>query len=419
MLSAISALVAAGPASAQANHHPYPIGERATGLAGAFTALSDDAAGAWYNPAGLAFARQDSVSVSATLYGLVGASYPDSLGAGLHYDYATINVIPSSIASLIRVGAQRRDGTRPFSLAFNVFNPNTYQIDRRLQARERNTTLLVSTSDRLIAAGPSLGWRVSERLAIGASVLATLHTFADRVDLTDVRPAEFVQFTSYVESLSVGIAASIGVRYNLRSNVSLGLSARTPSLPVWGSGERFERTVRAPDGGRTTADSVLLTVGANRLWPALFRAGAAWSLADRFTLTADASLSLPLRFVALRAADGSPVSAVRLKAVVNGALGAEWRARPAIALRAGVFTDLSSAPTPLVDDSRIDQVDQLGATLTGTWFVREASTTLGAIATYGRARVTGVDVTGGTYAPFVVDGEQWRIFLVLAGTTRL
>lgn len=50
-------------------------GERAAGLGGAFTALSDDPSGAYYNPAGMAFAHNDGFSLSASNFKNVKRSY--------------------------------------------------------------------------------------------------------------------------------------------------------------------------------------------------------------------------------------------------------------------------------------------------------------------------------------------------------
>jgi hypothetical protein len=281
------------------------------------------------------------------------------------------------------------------------------------------TTLAISSSDRLIVAGPTAAWRVSDRVGLGVAVLATLHTLYDRVDLTDARPEGFVQFTSSIDSLSAGLAAAAGARIELGRGVTLGLSARTPSLAIWGAGDRLARTVRAPRGAELMAETSLLSVEPRRLWPALFRAGAAWSVAGRFAVSVDGSLALGLRYDTLRTRTGMAVSQSALKPVANAAAGAEWYARRALVFRAGVFTDLSGAPTPGEDGSQADRVDYLGASLTGTFMVGGASTTLGAIGTYGFARVVGVDVAAGSYEPVVGRGEQWRIYLVWAGTTRL
>jgi hypothetical protein len=416
---ALAGTLAARPANSQANHQSYPLGERATGLGGAYAALADDAAGAWYNPGGLAFARDDSVSVSASLYGVVGARYPGSLGRGLDYDYATINVVPSSAASLLGFGDRRPDGTRPVAIAFNLYNPSTYQVERRVDHRDGATLLSVSSTDRLIVAGPTLAARASDRVGLGVGVLATLHTFYDRVDLSDLRSDGFVQFTSSLDSLSVGLALAAGARVEIGRHASIGISARTPSISVWGQGERFERTVQLREGAPAQVQTALLSVAPTRLWPAQLRVGVAWALRDRVALSVDASLSLGLRYDLLRTREGALVSAAMLRPVCNGAAGLEWYVRPWIALRGGVFTDVSAAPTPSAAGSKLDQVDQLGAALTSTFFVRGASTTLGAVGTWGTARVLGTDVASGTYDSFVTEGNQWRIYFIWAGTTRL
>jgi hypothetical protein len=408
-------------ARAQANHQPYPLGERAVGLGGAYAALADDAAGAWYNPGGLAFAREDSVSVSASMYGVVGARYPGSLGRGLDYDYATINVVPSSAAALRGFGVRRPDGSRPVAIAFNVYDPSTYQVERRVRQRGGATLLSVTTADRLIVSGPSLAARVSERVGVGLAILGTLHSYFDQTDLSDVRPDGFVQFTSAVNSLSVAVSLAAGARVELGRNLSLGVSARTPSLSLWSNGERFDRVVQIRTGEPTSVDARLVPIALARLWPAQVRVGAAWVLRDRFALSVDALFSLGMRYEISRTREGRPLDSAILRPVCNGSVGLEWYVRPWIALRTGMFTDVSAAPTPSPrpGGSKLDQVDQLGAALTSTFFVGGASTTLGAVGTWGTARVLGTDVSSGSYAQFVTEGTQWRIYLVWAGTARL
>src|SRR5262245_37033174 len=53
-----------------ANDHPYPIGERATGMGGAAVALVNDGSAPWHNPAGLGRARFEGISASVSVYGL-------------------------------------------------------------------------------------------------------------------------------------------------------------------------------------------------------------------------------------------------------------------------------------------------------------------------------------------------------------
>ena len=403
----------------QANYQSYPVGERATGLGGAYAALSNDAAGPWYNPGGPAFADQDSLSVSANLYGAIGAHYANALGQGLDYSYNNLNIIPSSSGALVHMGQRHRDGYRPVTVAFNLFNPSTYQIEQRVQPRGTNATLFVTTNDRSILAGPSVAWRINRRVGLGFSLHGSLHTFLDRVDLSDVHLREFVQFTSSLETVALGMCVGMGVRVQLTDEISLGISARTPTIAVWGEGSLFERTVRVdPEQGIVTMAS-LSRVESRRLQPATVRAGMAWVLPGRFAITGDFSLYLPLQYNAYVSRMGERTDPIVLRGILNGAVGFEAYASRTLAFRAGIFSDLSAAPTPLSNRSRLDQVDSLGLTLTGSLFSRGSTTTIGLVGLFGKARVTGVDVAAGSYQSFVADGIQWRIYAVWAETASL
>ncbi len=56
------------------------VGDRAATMGGAYAAISDDASGAFYNPAGMAFAFGDSVSGSGNAYHNSNTRYKDAIG---------------------------------------------------------------------------------------------------------------------------------------------------------------------------------------------------------------------------------------------------------------------------------------------------------------------------------------------------
>ena len=61
MRRCLAVLILLGASAARAddvNFRPYIVGSRAAGMGGAFTALSDDGSGPYYNPGGLAFVRR-------------------------------------------------------------------------------------------------------------------------------------------------------------------------------------------------------------------------------------------------------------------------------------------------------------------------------------------------------------------------
>ena len=56
------------------HHQSFVLGERGSGMGGAFTSLANDSAASYYNPARLALIDSSSLSLSANLYGLVNGT---------------------------------------------------------------------------------------------------------------------------------------------------------------------------------------------------------------------------------------------------------------------------------------------------------------------------------------------------------
>lgn len=50
------------------NYNSFLIGERAAGMGGAYTAISNDPSGIYYNPAGVAFSKGGEMNLSTTGY---------------------------------------------------------------------------------------------------------------------------------------------------------------------------------------------------------------------------------------------------------------------------------------------------------------------------------------------------------------
>ena len=83
-----------GAATARSDEFHYNnmiIGERAAGMGGAFTALSDDTSGMYYNPAGIVHAQTKSLSASVNAYYSLSKKYSGVIaGADLKRNYSAI-----------------------------------------------------------------------------------------------------------------------------------------------------------------------------------------------------------------------------------------------------------------------------------------------------------------------------------------
>jgi len=76
------------------NIHSF-LGERASGMGGAYTAVSDDATGTYYNPGGLGFANKSSFTASSSGYQKGYDNYTNADGTGRDYIRKSSSYFPN------------------------------------------------------------------------------------------------------------------------------------------------------------------------------------------------------------------------------------------------------------------------------------------------------------------------------------
>jgi long-chain fatty acid transport protein len=419
----LSAVLSASVSWAQ-NYQPFPVGERASGMGGAYTALANDEAGAFYNPAGPAFTGKNSLSVATSFYGVVMGSNRNSLGPGNDFEYSTLNLVPTTASSLWHLGESTPEGPPPLVLAINVFTPITFQLDDRSDVRGGEVTLFQSVQDKTLLIGPSLSYRYTPKLALGAALYGSLHSFAQRLDLTDVAPreaggADFVQLFLSREEQNIGAMAQVGARYELTDRVFLGASLRSPTLHVSGSGKLYTRLASASGEPQTsTILSRTTDVETQRLLPLRASVGGAYVVPGRYAISADVALHAPLAYESILSEDEALAERVDYSTVVNGALGFEYFVTPTVPIRVGLFTDFSAAPVPTIEPggSSEDHIDFYGATLSASLVTENTSTSIGLVGSYGSAKLVGIDLSGSRYSLFETTGEQYRIYFTLSSS---
>ena len=90
---------------AEINHQKnFLVGDRAALMGGAYSAVSDDAAGAFYNPAGIAFAYGDSVSGSGNAFHQVKTKYKKVLGNQYDWDRESKSLLPNYFGLIKKYG---------------------------------------------------------------------------------------------------------------------------------------------------------------------------------------------------------------------------------------------------------------------------------------------------------------------------
>lgn len=414
------------PAFAQVNYQPFPIGERASGMGGAFTALADDEGGAWYNPGGPAFARGNSLSVSTSLYGATFGSTQGLLGASDTFTYSTINLVPSTAGSLWHLGTSPFEGVpSKWVLALNVFTPSMFQLEQRTDTAGGVSNVFLSQSQRRLYAGPTVAYRVNHRVGLGLSVHGQLDTLARTISVLERAPQvdnqvnTFIGATQAVDAQAIGLDFSLGVRVQPIDGLWFGATLRTPTVGLWGRGTIYQQAVFSTQAQAASgAISAPRAFRGNLIVPTRLGLGVAWVSPSGWTVSADVSLHLPLAYPQVTFDDTGEIASDQLNAVVNASVGAELVLKESYALRTGLFTDLSPYPAPDVSGagSTSDQATTFGATVAFALLSERTSTSVGLVGAITSLRQLGYDFQNGTSTALAASGIQGRLYLLFSSS---
>ncbi len=444
----IAALLAAAPLAAAADEfhfETFRYGRRAMGMGGAVTAYADEPEALIYNPAGLAMLAGVRFSGSLHFVGLDRRRMQRGLfvehGEGADLLSEDFVPVPSSSVISKAFGERGRHvlalSTFLASESEESFSGSTTEPVSRPEGFDTHQqSAELDRLDRIVLRGLTWAVRAREDLALGVSVHWAEHTrdlSARRVsilrDSEGMRTA-FADATTGEETSAHSLLARAGVLWRASPAWSLGLACSTSSLGVYGEGEVRTILVTSGDPARADAEPVYdsqrdggLDVASVLPWSC--RAGAALR-GDDWVLTADLSGHFPLnyeRFSATTRRRGGPaeiVSSVEADPVVDAALGVEWRPGPAWPLRAGLFTNRTSAPSIPASPERLAaaHVDYYGATLSAGHLGESTTLAVGAEVQLG----VGHDVVPRSFQSLLgepsfvrVDRRDWRVVLFVSG----
>ncbi|MCB1178744.1 MAG: transporter, Ompp1/FadL/TodX family protein [Leptospiraceae bacterium] len=234
------------------------FGERATGLGGAFTAVSDDPSGGFYNPSGLAYAYDSSISLSASNYTIGKKSYENVLGPAQNYERNFRNYIPNFFGLVKEVG----NGGR---IAFTILNPINETFTRNDQhtlpiyyptiASIRNYN---RETYNTMHVGLSYAKAINSKFSLGASLYYTQDTATiSSTSLVQYKDKSFVTNTLADNRTTVGLIPVLGVMYTPTKLLSFGASLRRQIVT---GGNRLVNTFLIDSTGGTT-DNIVFVEG--------------------------------------------------------------------------------------------------------------------------------------------------------------
>ncbi|MBU0995438.1 MAG: outer membrane protein transport protein [Proteobacteria bacterium] len=354
------------------------LGERAFGMGGAFTAVSDNAAGLYYNPAGIAWTEESLISSSVQImeisnktykgfyndqtfnkssFGIIGAytGYIKSLNKGkigfsIAIPHATKEEVKHEWQHTQGWAYQMEDGTDDWTF----FNNEPFNSEAILE---------IDYEYDVYNFGPTYSLSFSNNFAIGLTLYA--HYKKMREIQTIIKDAYYVKENGSDESIryennyrenysrnltETGIRPILGIMYRcFDQKLSLGFTFSQTYL--LDAEDEYRELVAI---FRTSSDSDPLWRNSSydthysqkkntkRVYPVNLKGGIAFKPKDTLLLSCDLSyFSGSERRVFSKGMNRNYDD----KSVLNVALGAEFQISPNYAARCGLFTDLANTPS--------------------------------------------------------------------------
>lgn len=383
VIRSVTALIIAVASNAHADSNHYVnllVGDRAAGMAGAYTAVSDDPSGLFYNPAGIVYAPGSSLSGSMNSYQESDITYKNVLGGTHDWTRKSNSLLPNFFGVVQPLG----DGMIGFSYAV----PNSSEEDQDQSFPGINTSLSpllgpaefiinFNNSDNTYNFGPSYSYKINNALSIGGTLYFHYRKQQRISNTILLYSSDRVWGNDYFELEELGIKPLLGVMWSPAKQWSLGMtmskvnildSTITSHQTCLGANSGSYAATALCQTGNIVAHQVVSSDEKGR-YPLNVTLGAAWFASDALLLSADMGY-----YDAVQAGADSRTS------VVNVALGSEYYLNPRWAVRAGFYTDNANTPKLQSNFTAYNQnenVDLYGISASISHFTRNSALTFG------------------------------------------
>ena len=376
-------LVAGHSTSVLADEYHYNnmlIGDRASGMGGAYTAVSDDATGMFYNPAAIVYVGDRNFSASVNAYYNQTKKYENVIG---NQPY-----VRNSSALLANFfGIVKPLGNFKVGLSYAV--PDAVSEDQNQSFSNVNSavsrfTINLNNRDTTYNIGPSIAAEVNSDLSIGLTLYAhqrnvqvIVNQFQERTDTTRL------WVNKYYKLSETGIRPILGVMWSPVEKLSLGLSLS--QTVVFTSTAQNQDTCWSSTAGDCVATATvpslqtpfLTDINAKRKYPVRVTVGAAFFPSSNLLVSGDMTYNTAVTDPYF----GNKVGTLNL------ALGSEYYLNRSWAVRAGAYTNRANTPNIQAGVTSIEeQIDLYGVSLSITNFSGGSSVTLGTSVNYGKGK---------------------------------
>lgn len=367
------------------------IGDRAAGMGGAYTAISDDPSGLFYNPAGIAYVQGSNVSVSANAFHQTKTVYKSVLG-GNDYERDSSALLPNFFGIIQPLGKGR--------IGFSYAVPDSIVEDQNQTFYNLPGTTTTryainfNKSDNTYNFGPSYALELTKEFSLGATLYAHYRQNEwIQNQLTNKNTGKYEWLNQFYKTTEWGIKPIIGLMWSPTSKVAAGLSLSKVS--VFHSDTVYQAICAGDTPGScqgldptyqlgTAPVRVISPSSTKRAYPLTAKIGAAYFPSKVLIVSGDFSYYAKAKDDAFGDKE----------ATWNIALGTEYYLNEKWAVRGGFFTDRANTPKINSGDvNALDHVDLYGGSLSASYFTRQSSITIGSAYRYGAGKS---QILGGT-----------------------
>ncbi len=398
------------------------VGDRASGMGGAYTAVSDDATGLYYNPAGIVFASGRNVTASVNAYFDNEKVYKSVIG-GNGWSRRSNALLPNYFGVIQPLGR--------FKVGFSYAVPDSIQEDQSQTFHNLplNTSIQpynpgVSISSYIINfndqntvynVGPSIAMEISDNLSVGA----TFYYYQKQElwilnQLIKTTNGGYEWTNNYYHSEEKGARPVLGLMWTPMDNVSVGLTLS--KVLLWESDTTSQYTYRREninvdanpaDGNVASLPDGQISLSTRRTMPKQISLGIAIFPSPSFLVSAD------VRYYSAKSIDDIVSfrgdTANGIKDVLNYAVGTEYYLSRQWALRGGLYTDFANTPQIVSGGTnQKEHVDIYGGTLSTSYFTRNTAVTLGGSLALGSGQA---QIIGNSTSIQDVATTGWLLFL--------
>lgn len=446
VLFALSALAATSWGD-EYHYNNILIGDRASGMGGAYTAVSDDPGGMYYNPAGIAYSTGKNLSASVNAYSVSNRTYKGVIG-GQDWTRTSSTLLPNFFGIIQPVGKLKLG----FSYAVpdsnqedqdQVFNRSSFSTGSNNWGSTTHVINFNNKNDTNLF-GPSAAIQLSDSLSVGATfyvhkrntettlnnsiqsnnkIIKTTRVQLDSngVEIKDsnnnsipIYERGYIWSNSYLETDEWGVKPIIGVMWTPVDKISIGVTVSKTIILKSDVLSQSTVTTNDPDivalpqmnipeiHELSRSNDSLTMYSDKRKYPYQVTAGIALFPNSSLLLSGDLSYFSAYEYDFL----GVPN---KRNAVINGAFGAEYFVNKNWAVRGGLFTDMANTPDVVEGGyNQKEHVDMYGGSLTVSHFTKNTSISCGGSYRMGSGKS---QIEGGNGAIQDATANNWTLFI--------